>query len=404
VRYLHIYPREKQISKGQVILSSLLVFPDGSRQELWYSLDEPWAHAVTSHADCFAVGTVCLAMRHGFPLFIHGPVSPSLLTNLEEFQAIWHCWKPEECTQVDLRAETEREAPHGPLDSAVACYSGGVDASFTIWRHLKGQVGRRSRRIAAALFLHGCDIPLTEEDAFDRAAFGAEDVLAAYNVPLLRLKTNWRSVPSLSQLRWNDVFGTTFASAMHVVNGLAQSGLLASGDKYYFVRPHGSSPLTDRLLSSHSMQITNDAGEFSRIQKVAQLAQWTQVLPHLRVCWEGKEHDRNCGRCEKCIRTILNFRVVGAALPPCFDMDVTDAMIASVAIRNSAQRNELLGIVDEAERSGRFKERWVQTLRKRLARYDHDTASPGFLGRLRQKIAMASRVRKLTSIARTKKV
>ena len=35
-------------------------------------------------------------------------------------------------------------------------------------------------------------------------------------------------------------------------------------------------------------------------------------MKHLRVCWENRGSAYNCGLCEKCLRTLVNLRVVGA--------------------------------------------------------------------------------------------
>ena len=47
-------------------------------------------------------------------------------------------------------------------------------------------------------------------------------------------------------------------------------------------------------------------------------------MRHLRVCWQNPDNAYNCGRCEKCFRTMLDLWVVGAldrcdTLPHQFD-------------------------------------------------------------------------------------
>ncbi len=39
---------------------------------------------------------------------------------------------------------------------------------------------------------------------------------------------------------------------------------------------------------------------------------------------------RNCGQCEKCMRTVLSFRLIPMDLPACFAQDVTDEQVASL--------------------------------------------------------------------------
>ncbi len=112
------------------------------------------------------------------------------------------------------------------------------------------------------------------------------------------------------------------------LQGGYSEGLIPSSLPYHaLVLPWGSNPLTDPLLSIRTFAIVHDGAAFTRAEKVKQIAHWRQALQNLRVCWEGDRKDGNCGHCEKCIQTILNFRAVGLGLPPCFDQDVADEEI-----------------------------------------------------------------------------
>src|SRR5690606_2523249 len=116
------------------------------------------------------------AMREGADLRIDGPVSKSLLRNIEAFQEIWSVMVPD-YRQVDIRAAEERDdLPSRGDNSAVVAVSGGLDGYFTFLRHWTGRAGRRNRSLKAALLVHGFDIPLGDEDAF---AIARHDVAAA---------------------------------------------------------------------------------------------------------------------------------------------------------------------------------------------------------------------------------
>lgn len=51
--------------------------------------------------------------------------------------------------------------------------------------------------------------------------------------------------------------------------------------------------------------------EASRADKVRMLAREPLALRHLRVCWEKDEGTYNCGRCEKCLRTMTSLHALG---------------------------------------------------------------------------------------------
>ncbi len=51
---------------------------------------------------------------------------------------------------------------------AIAAFSGGVDSTYTIWRHTMGGAERLTRKIEAGLLVHGFDIPLEQVQQFER--------------------------------------------------------------------------------------------------------------------------------------------------------------------------------------------------------------------------------------------
>ena len=153
------------------------------------------------HALC---ATLLKAMEQGHRIQVEGRVSPTLLEGLEDLQAIWHRWRPDRYRPIQITAEEEAEVtPLAGERSAVFAFSGGVDASYSLFRHLKGQAGRANREPGAALLVHGMDIPLDREDFYDRAAARAQSMLDGTPVRLIRMRTNSRSLGQ----HWEDSFG-----------------------------------------------------------------------------------------------------------------------------------------------------------------------------------------------------
>jgi hypothetical protein len=290
---------------------------------------------------------------------VHGEVSPSLLRNLEEFQAAWICWCPQKYQKIEIQAEVEREQPITiPEEKAIAAFSGGVDSCFTVFRHKNGHYGRLTRNLQAGLMVHGFDIPLAQKQVFERAAEKSRAMLASLGVELIPMATNFRELGQ----DWEDVFGAAVASTLMLLRGGYTVGLLPSSYTYQSLfLPWGSNPLTDPLLSSNAFQIIHDGTAFNRIKKIQELTHFPAALQSLRVCWEGEQLDRNCGHCEKCIRTILGFRVMGIGLPTCFEQDVTDRQILDIKTSKKSQVTyfeEILHLAMAAE----ITDSWVSAL------------------------------------------
>jgi hypothetical protein len=213
--------------------------------------------------------------------------------------------------------------------------------------------------------VHGLDIPLSNLDAFEAARISAQDTLESVGIPLAAVSTNWRSGPCID---WEMECGAALSSCLRNWLGTVGTGLLGSGEDHLrLVLPWGTNPITYAMLSSPDFVVAHDGGEFTRSAKVAFLADWERGLQNLRVCWEGPITGKNCGRCEKCLRTKLNFMASGMRLPPSLQGIPDGKQISSLKVRNSGQMTFLAEILDTAVKNG-INAPWVKALRRRIVR------------------------------------
>ena len=363
---INLWQEEAIEADGSTTVSVTIERPDQARSQLWYRVPSEHRSLITQSCDPFVVATIFEAMTQATDVEVHGQVSPSLLQNLAEFQAAWSCWRPSWYKQIEITAEVEQEPLNiQPSDKAIAAFSGGVDSCFTMFRHRSGRCGRVQRNIKAGLMVHGFDIPLEQKEAFDRAAEKSKAMLASLGVELIAIATNFRELKQ----DWEDAHGTGIASCLMLFQKGYGAGIIASSDPYDALNlPYGSNPVSDWLLSSKAFQIVHDGASFNRLEKIREIVNWPEALKNLRVCWEGSQKDRNCGRCEKCIRNILVFRVLGLGLPPCFDQDVTDAQILSLKNLKKSQLIELDPILATAQANG-LSDSWVTALDECITQY-----------------------------------
>ena len=84
-----------------------------------------------------------------------------------------------------------------------------------------------------------------------------------------------------------------------------------ASDSYGTLWSRGSHPLLDPLWGTEMLEIVHDGCEADRPQKMAVVARSDVALQNLRVC--NKQHATyNCGDCEKCVRTMVDLRLVDA--------------------------------------------------------------------------------------------
>ncbi|MEA5553232.1 hypothetical protein VB713_20030 [Anabaena cylindrica UHCC 0172] len=353
----HLWQEEITESEGSITISITIEDHQQTRTRLWYSLPSEYRELVTNSCDPFVLATVLMAMNQSTNLIVHGEVSPSLLQNLTEFQAAWNSWLPNNYSLINIIADVEKEQINNQSsDKVIAAFSGGVDSCFTMFRHRTGSCGRWQRNLTAGLMVHGFDIPLNQKEIFDSAAQRSKIMLSSLGVELIPLATNFRQV---IKVNWEETYATAVASCLLLLQRGFQAGLIPSAYPYNELHfPCGSNPITDNLLSSYTFQSIHDGAAFGRFAKIREISNWPEALQNLRVCWQGSQKDRNCCRCEKCIRTILNFRILGIDLPSCFEQDVTDNQILNLKLPSGGPLNSLRITLKAAKKAG-ISESWV---------------------------------------------
>ncbi|MGD2070852.1 MAG: hypothetical protein PVI57_19430, partial [Gemmatimonadota bacterium] len=302
----------------------------GAPEEVWYEVPASLADGIDRSGAPWLVALLPLAVTRGTPLRVPLPVDARLVGNLRRVMEIWSGWYPH-LRPVPL--EVEEEEADGPLGGRVAAFfSGGVDSFYTVLRHLPGDATPPGVRVRSAVLRRaGVPVdPVSEEGDPPPSKTSVEDLLTVegFDIPLregqalTRLRARHRRVadglglhpvPVATNLR-ETAWGTTDWAGLSHGCGLASVALilgrryrrvlLAGGSGHHAVRPWGSHPDTDPLLSSSRTRFFREGWGASRLQKIWLVAGSEVALRALRVCWRSAT-DRNCERCGKCYRTLL---------------------------------------------------------------------------------------------------
>ena len=270
---------------------------DGFR--LWYRL--PATYRVSPAADPFVAAALLPAMAKGERLEIEPGwrLSPLLLEHLGTLQEIHHNWNPA-LQIVPVRAETAPAVPTN--EGAFSFFSGGVDSIFTFLK--------RRDDIDHAVFLHGFDFS-EDGDAFRTAVGRNSRFVESFGKTLIPVETNYYAFGHSHNLSRVLTQGSTLASVALLL-GFRKAYVPAS-DHYGRLIPLGSHPLIDPLYSSESVEIVYDGAEARRIEKTVEIAKCAPALATLTVCVE--DMNVNCGRCVKCLRTMIPLEIMGLRTP-----------------------------------------------------------------------------------------
>ena len=271
---------------------------DGFR--LWYRL--PKAYPFSRSGDPFLAIALLPAMLKGEALEIDPslPVSPKLLGNTALLQEVHHAWNPL-LKMIPIRAKT---APAVPINNgAFSFFSGGVDSMFTFLK--------RQNEISHVVFIHGFDFMLDPEPV-QRAVSRNASFVNGFGKILMLVETNYFRFSYHHNLSRTLTQGSALGSVALLL-GFPRV-YVPTSLSYNEIIPSGSHPVTDPLWSNECVQIIHDSAEARRVDKVRRVADNESVLANLRVCFE--DMNVNCGKCAKCLRTMISLELVGASAVP----------------------------------------------------------------------------------------
>ena len=170
-------------------------------------------------------------------------------------------------------------------------------------------------------------------------------------------------------MNWEHVFVAAVVSALHFCKGECGVALVGSSEPYNsLVIPWGSNPITDHLLSSAAMEVVHDGAAFGRAAKIAAIAEWRAGCENLRVCWQGDHQGRNCGRCEKCQRTMFDFLCNRLPVPGCLPQEIDYALLKNMKVTSPALQSEWRQILATAAQNG-LDEKWMRIVQSKLRRH-----------------------------------
>ncbi|HQR06347.1 MAG TPA: hypothetical protein PLN21_05970 [Gemmatales bacterium] len=320
-------PRCEQTNKGWKVSSSYEV--DQQRYSIWYEVSQgPIADGV----DTFLAACVVPAMKLGYAVKCPAPVSARLLEGITYIQSIMHGWYPE-LQQVPILAEAKTPSVERATGAA-SFFSCGVDAFYTMLKHRPS--------ITHGVLIHGFDFPVSHAMTRQTVTRMAHHAAGQLDLPLIEVATNVREFAD----RYTDFrlqyHGSMLGSVALLLSPQLSTIYVPSTHAFADQKPLGSHPDLDHRWSSEQIDLVHDGCEAYRVEKVAKVAQSDAALSVLRVCWhtikkQGEAY--NCGRCEKCLRTMMDLRAAGALQRcPTFNRPLTLRKLKLLDMRQAAYR------------------------------------------------------------------
>jgi hypothetical protein len=349
-----------------------VVGPGAPRLDLWWRVPGIASLPTPPVLDSLLGGPLLWAAMSGQDVVVHGPVSAGGLYNLTQLIEFRQRLSPERYPRVievrpDSILEVARDAHE--LSKAIAALSGGLDSTFTAVRHGLGLAGEATIPIEAMVMIHGFDASLDRMDQFDAMRRRAEPTIKLLDVPFHVVRTNSK----LGGRTWPHSAIPLTVSALSHFGHLAPIALVSSGAPYGIPRFGISHPTAvEALASGDWFRVVTDGSGFGRAEKVEMLRPYPAVLAAIKVCWEGDDPGKNCGVCEKCVVTRLNFLAAGIRDAPCFDTPLTPELIAGPSMLSLNAAREFFRTCWKEFEARNCSGPEVDLLRRRLSRVPPD--------------------------------
>jgi hypothetical protein len=294
-----------RVDEAQVVEegdSRRLTFPvthGQTRTPVWFTVRN--AVAAPSGNAALAM-TLVPAMRTARSLVLADSLSPQLFASQAAIQKLFRQWDDQfHAVPVTAPLGEPRQASTGGTG---LFFSGGVDSFFSLLRHRE--------EITHLIFVRGFDIKLHKPDVQAAVLPVMRAVAAQMNKTLVEVSTNIREF-SDSLVDWGlDYNGAAVAAVALLLAPTLNKVYVASSHSETDTFRWGSHLFLDHHYSTETLSLIHDGAKATRVEKVAAIADDRLVQQTLRVCFRNKGGAYNCGRCEKCLRTMINLRVAGA--------------------------------------------------------------------------------------------
>jgi hypothetical protein len=309
---------------------------------LWYRFPrmlEPFLDV--NNGDPFLAALLGPAMVVGEALEISAPVSASLLHASSQIQTIYHCWDPAlSRVRVVAPVRDEKPAAGSVRPRNALFFSLGMDSFYTLLKNTRDHP-QDEETITDLVVLHGFDIFVDKwnTNVFDAVRERSARVAGELGKCLVPVAMNIREL-SDQLVDWEELYhGAAMASVALALQPFFRRAYIAATYTYDRLFPCGSHPLLDPLWSTRSLTFVHDGLEASRPEKGGFLGRFPIAMETLRVCFENPDDQYNCGRCEKCVRSMLCLHL-GGALERCQTLPQTldPELVRSTVIPNRSTR------------------------------------------------------------------
>lgn len=289
---------------------------------LWYSVPIEYEDWLTTDVyDAFLVAALYPAMYYNEPIEIEGNVSHRLYFNCTRYVKSIIGYFRDGMADVDIKVEGYANAQK-KYHHVGTGFSAGIDSFATFYDHFDRETDP-DYKIDSLFFFnvgsHGGGGYVARRKFHERFNY-LKSFPAEVGLPYIPLDSN---LFDFYQKYWEfDAGQFCRCSAILILQRAVDKYYLSSDYSYketmffHFDRATTSfselaETFTNPLLSTEGCEIISDGGQYMRTDKTLLLKDYEPAHRYLNVCVSPQESACNCGRCHKCIRTLVALDTLG---------------------------------------------------------------------------------------------
>ena len=335
---------------------------DQPAREIFIETEEQFEHDITCNPHAFLVGCIIPALRFGEQrIVLDADICPTLRDGLQTVMAVMKEWSRGEYRPLRIEGRTQSVSSDVHAKRRAGLFlSGGIDSLAALRANKLNYPEEHPGSIKDCFLVHGFDIGGVaargmKYHVFDRARAALEAVARDAQVTLIPVYTNIRHLCDERDLWLDKFFGAVLAAVGHAFVLRLHLAYIASSYDIPNLVPCGSHPLLDPEYSSFDLRFKLLGLALSRLEKLRLVADWDAAFQNFRVCLANVADRLNCGKCEKCVRTMTELIAIGALdkTRAFNENDVTPELFShfKITIRHRAPfYEEMLPLLKQRER------------------------------------------------------
>lgn len=342
---------------GMERASATVAWEDSDRpqREIFFATEPSFAADLEANPNAFLLAAYIPAWIHGERrVRVDGSLCKRLRAGMRAASGLLQYWYGANHVAPEIEAAGGFATPVPADRRGTACtMSGGFDSLATLRANRQQFPLDHELSIRSCFFVYGLDVGGYVDmpgarPHFENVAARLETLGRQADFALIPVHTNLRHLDDRDALFAIWWFGAAIAAVGHAFAPRISTLMIPSGNSIGEQSPQGSHPLLDPNYSSGELNVLHDGFGLSRQEKVALVTDWEITRGVLRSCYAPFRDAEilNCGRCEKCLRTMTALLALGklAECPTFAHDDLTPAQLSTLRVRppnirhGSAQR------------------------------------------------------------------